>query len=228
MVLRLLLLTSILILTEKARSLDRCEVLAKDYHTPGQRVAIFFLDKIGSSIQGKLKRLRPEERQALGFDPYTARALEAFAKRAEKFLVCGSGYINGHQDAVRHFVLGALLASKLGRVRAKELLDAHETRPDKDNDEFRGTLMDLRNNAVGIEVGSRYFKEGILDTLEGTNATTAAISDKALILGLADAFRQNQLSMVRLNDASSEPCAKLFKLEKQILANPEAPVSSSF
>ena len=51
-------------------------------------------------------------------------------------------------DAVRHFMLASLLASKLGANFTRKFLTAHEQRTDSYNDE---NIMDLKNNELGIK-----------------------------------------------------------------------------
>lgn len=54
--------------------------------------------------------------------------------------------LNDESDAFRHFIWAGLLTKELGREKAKEYLDAHETDPDQPEIEKR---MDSFNNGKG-------------------------------------------------------------------------------
>ena len=54
--------------------------------------------------------------------------------------------LNDESDAFRHFIWAGLLTKELGRQKAKEFLDAHETDPDQPEGESR---MDSFNNGRG-------------------------------------------------------------------------------
>lgn len=56
--------------------------------------------------------------------------------------IASHGSIDDESDAFRHFVWAALLTKELGKARAKEFLDAHETDPDQPHIERQ---MDLKS-----------------------------------------------------------------------------------
>ncbi len=55
----------------------------------------------------------------------------------------------GHENAFTHAYLAALHSYSFGTVLAQQLVDAHET-----VDSGLGTIMDDRNNSIGIIVGN--------------------------------------------------------------------------
>lgn len=54
--------------------------------------------------------------------------------------------LNDESDAFRHFIWAGLLTKELGKIKAKEFLDAHENDPDQPKNQ---QLMDLFNNEKG-------------------------------------------------------------------------------
>jgi hypothetical protein len=199
----------------------RCQSFATDFATPGQAVGVWFLDTLG--VQGaswRFKQLKGAEKEALGSDPRAALALTRANQRAENYRVptCNDGLQDGALDAVRHFVLSATLASMLGRTRAIELLTAHEAYMTKDPNDLPSSLMDLHNNSVGANYGSRYFKQAGLT--EKIISEKGPMSDDAITLALAEAFRRRELRLNKKADSTQSTvttCDALFQSEREIL-----------
>ncbi|PIT99833.1 MAG: hypothetical protein COT74_08590 [Bdellovibrionales bacterium CG10_big_fil_rev_8_21_14_0_10_45_34] len=63
--------------------------------------------------------------------------------------------LNDESDAFRHFVWAGLLTKELGRQKAKEYLDAHETNPLQSN---REKQMDIFNNERGQSAAEALLK----------------------------------------------------------------------
>ena len=216
-----------------ARADYRCQSLGSDYKTAAQSLGETILNAVGKTeMVGKLRQLNGPERETLGIDLSSAKAMERAVQRAMDYSsrACPRGVIDGFQDAVRHFILSSTLASEVGRARALELLDAHESgnenkpfqgkRSPEYFSDFKSSLMDIRNNSVGAEVGSRYYNDN--------RYRKRHFSDRELILELAKAFREQRLQVTKRqkNDAQSGSgdCEPLFKLEGRLLSNPSAPI----
>ena len=87
----------------------------------------------------------------------------------------------GPADALRHCFLSAMLARDLGYTDAMDVLVAHEMNDDWGSPASR---MDLFNNAVGLELGTRM----------------KAASDVDLQVASMDAFLQGRLRVLDHND----------------------------
>ncbi len=95
----------------------------------------------------------------------------AYASRAQE----------GPADALRHCYLAAMLARDIGYTDAMDVLVAHEMNADWGTPASR---MDLHNNAVGLEIGTRM----------------KAASDADLQVATLDAFLQGRLRVLDHND----------------------------
>jgi hypothetical protein len=92
--------------------------------------------------------LTPAERNLVAKNPKDALTVYKQKKIAEKStsLRFPDQNLNDDSDAYRHFLWAALLTRELGRARAKEFLDAHETDADQPDIERQ---MDVHNNSRG-------------------------------------------------------------------------------
>lgn len=105
-----------------------------------------------------------------GMDQSEAEAV-AFASRGQE----------GPADALRHCFLAAMLARDIGYTDAMQVLVAHEMNAAWGTPASR---MDLHNNAVGLEIGTRM----------------KAASDVDLQVATMDAFLQGRLRVLDHND----------------------------
>ena len=99
-------------------------------------------------------RLTPEEAAWLAAHPFAAIKIEnakhiALSKTAELF---HEGKRNTVADAYRHCLWSALMARDIGEAKAREFSTWHES---KTGNPFSEWQMDLHNNRVGLEIGSR-------------------------------------------------------------------------
>lgn len=91
---------------------------------------------------------------------------------------------DGPADALRHCFLSAMLARDLGYADALEVLVAHEMNADLGSP---ASLMDLHNNAVGLEIGVRMKGASDLDLQVAT--TDAFLQGRLRVLDKANGNR---------------------------------------
>ena len=108
-----------------------------------------------------------------GMAPSAAEAT-AYASRAQE----------GPADALRHCFLAAMLARDIGYSDAMDVLVAHEMNADWGSP---ASQMDLFNNEVGLELGTRL----------------KAASDVDLQVATLDAFLQGRLRVLDHNDGDT-------------------------
>jgi len=102
--------------------------------------------------------LTPAERRLAAKNPKNALTAYRLKNIAEKSTSrhFPDQNLNDESDAFRHFLWAALLTKELGKVRAKEFLDAHEADPDQPAIERQ---MDIHNNNRGQNAAESMIKE---------------------------------------------------------------------
>lgn len=130
------------------------------FHCPDQCESLCN-ENIGSSVPGKLlyyPGLTPEEKKLV--EKYPKDAVTVFIQKTRAEFSASRNFpeqdLNDESDAFRHFIWAGLLTKELGKVKAKEFLDAHEA------NRLQGVSekdMDLFNNQKGQQSAETLISE---------------------------------------------------------------------
>ena len=105
-------------------------------------------------LADKNHKLTPDMLNYFAIYPERLLALRSAAKKAElqSKTICGvleePRHVNDEVDALRHFILSALLTKKIGKEPTLEILSLQE---DRGEIKTYDTYMDLLNNKIGVE-----------------------------------------------------------------------------
>ena len=112
------------------------------------------IEEVAMSVVEQYNGLQDKEKSYLKRRPHHSFAIKSATEKtySETYNIFSRNGRNDASDAFRHCYWSALLARDLGYANAQTFTNAHESSPDNP---FMEKKMDLHNNEVGLQIGSR-------------------------------------------------------------------------